>query len=162
MFTIAMDEAVEPLIEKRQTWTPEVSERDILPSARRPSRTRWLLSLLLSLLLVLGLFLVVSSRGFVSYWRPRPTLQPTPTATSVVHETASFKRDVATASATAAAQVLENFQVAQPVLMPEGATASDGQTATSTKNGSSSPCSVVLMDYVFANSYGAPFIGELS
>lgn len=62
--------------------------------------------------------------------------------------------NVTTTSATAAATVLEVFQVHQPVLTPSGPTLDD---APGDSVGSS--CSVVLMDHVFAVSYGAPFIG---
>jgi hypothetical protein len=53
------------------------------------------------------------------------------------------RSDVPSAQA-ASATVVECFQVAQPVLRPKV----------------DEPCSVLLMDHVFANSYGLPFIGQ--
>lgn len=61
--------------------------------------------------------------------------------------------------------VLEVFQVYQPVLTPQGATdettLSDGveNTTTLATAASSSSCEVLLMDHVFAYSYGIPFVG---
>ena len=60
--------------------------------------------------------------------------------------------------------VLEVFQVYQPVLTPQGATdetvLSDGQeNTTSIAPASSSSCEVLLMDHIFAYSYGIPFVG---
>lgn len=69
---------------------------------------------------------------------------------------------VATSSTSAAEPtrtVLKTFEVAQPVLMPDGPAESDG----STKNGDDygpGVCEVLLMRHDFAWSYGAPFIGE--
>ncbi|KAK0670563.1 putative peptide-N4-(N-acetyl-beta-glucosaminyl)asparagine amidase A [Cercophora samala] len=56
--------------------------------------------------------------------------------------------------------VLKNFEVAQPVRMPDGPADSDG----STRHGNEySPklCTVLLMRRDFAWSYGDPFIGEI-
>jgi hypothetical protein len=61
--------------------------------------------------------------------------------------------------------VLEVFQVYQPVLTPQGATdetvLNDGveNTTTIAAATSSSSCEVLLMDHVFAYSYGIPFVG---
>jgi hypothetical protein len=61
--------------------------------------------------------------------------------------------------------VLEVFQVYQPVLTPQGATdetvLSDGaeNTTTIAAAASSGNCEVLLMDHVFAYSYGIPFVG---
>ena len=70
--------------------------------------------------------------------------------------------NVTTTSATAAATVLEVFQVHQPVLTPSGPTLDDdaGEGDDDSPGASAGgSCSVVLMDHVFAFSYGAPFIG---
>lgn len=68
--------------------------------------------------------------------------------------------NVTTTSATAAATVLEVFQVHQPVLTPSGPTLDDAVSDDDASGGSAGDsCSVVLMDHVFAVSYGAPFIG---
>ena len=49
--------------------------------------------------------------------------------------------------------VVECLQVQQPVLMPK---------ANSGGDSASRVCSVVLMDHVFARSYGQPFVGNYS
>lgn len=70
--------------------------------------------------------------------------------------------NVTTTSATAAATVLEVFQVHQPVLTPSGPTLDDavvGDDDDAAGGSAGESCSVVLMDHVFAVSYGAPFIG---
>ncbi|KAI1850642.1 hypothetical protein JX266_003924 [Neoarthrinium moseri] len=69
-------------------------------------------------------------------------------------------------SASASRDVLQCLQVAQPVLSPTGvtlgSTASDGATTADTASGSGrrAPCDVLIMDHVFAFSYGRPFIGN--
>lgn len=66
---------------------------------------------------------------------------------------------VTTSSATATSTVLEDFEVHQPVLTPEGATLDDGQSTQDSSSVEDS-CSVVLMDHVFAYSYGEPYVGN--
>ncbi|KAI0456686.1 peptide N-acetyl-beta-D-glucosaminyl asparaginase amidase A-domain-containing protein [Xylaria acuta] len=70
--------------------------------------------------------------------------------------------------------LLECFQVAEPVLTPSGLTRRDTSqvpafapanqqpivAAADDSGGASSPCAVVLMEHTFANSYGAPFVGN--
>ena len=56
--------------------------------------------------------------------------------------------------------MLECFQVAQPVLLPQGATTSDGKVAAGTGQPGTTGCKVVLMEHVFAWSYGLPFVGK--
>lgn len=71
--------------------------------------------------------------------------------------------NVTTTSATPAATVLEVFQVHQPVLTPSGPTLDDaaaGDDDDASGGAAGNSCSVVLMDHVFAFSYGAPFIGS--
>ncbi|KAH8785079.1 peptide N-acetyl-beta-D-glucosaminyl asparaginase amidase A-domain-containing protein [Diaporthe sp. PMI_573] len=70
--------------------------------------------------------------------------------------------NVTTTSATAAATVLEVFQVHQPVLTPSGPTLDDAAASDddeASAGSAANACSVVLMDHVFAFSYGAPFVG---
>lgn len=70
--------------------------------------------------------------------------------------------DAATADA-AAPTVLECFQVAQPVLMPDGPATSDGlrtEDSDGGRRGGAESCTVQLMDHVFAWSYGKPFVGK--
>lgn len=65
----------------------------------------------------------------------------------------------AASSATATGTVLVDFQVHQPVLTPEGATLDSGKSNGEAGDVQDS-CQVVLMDHVFAYSYGEPYIGE--
>lgn len=62
-------------------------------------------------------------------------------------------------SASSSATVLVDFQVHQPVLTPEGATLDSGESNGDAGDVEDS-CQVLLMDYVFAYSYGEPFIGK--
>lgn len=72
------------------------------------------------------------------------------------------KRASATSSAASATgTVLVDYQVHQPVLTPEGATLDTGVSNGEAGDVQDS-CQVVLMDYVFAYSYGEPFIGKSS
>lgn len=64
------------------------------------------------------------------------------------------------AAASATATVLVDYQVHQPVLTPEGATLDSGASNGEAGEVQDS-CQVVLMDYVFAYSYGEPYVGEL-
>ncbi|KAJ9156109.1 Peptide-N4-(N-acetyl-beta-glucosaminyl)asparagine amidase A [Pleurostoma richardsiae] len=154
-----------------------VASEPIEPSTRQkpPSRCRKLLA-------YLALFAIVI--GFLSYPSVNECLSNLSSshADSVVVDVAdpgvpvladvhvsaerqpSMKRQLPTTSAPAAtATALECFQVAQPVLMPQGAVGSDGSTVTS---GTGSPaaqgdsCTLVLMDHVFAYSYGIPFVSN--
>ncbi|KAK0615885.1 peptide N-acetyl-beta-D-glucosaminyl asparaginase amidase A-domain-containing protein, partial [Bombardia bombarda] len=59
--------------------------------------------------------------------------------------------------AAASPTVLQNFEVAQPVLLPYGPADSDGSTPVETSAGS---CTVLLMRHDFAFSYGSPFVGN--
>lgn len=82
---------------------------------------------------------------------------------AIADRTAPFRRQTTT---PANKTVLECFQVHQPVLTPQGATTDDstggavalGSGSNSSSTGSS--CTVLLMDYVFAYSYGTPFIAD--
>lgn len=72
-------------------------------------------------------------------------------------------REEAATTASAAAPtgtVLKTFEVAQPVLMPDGPAESDG-SARHAEDYSPELCTVLLMRHDFAWSYGAPFVGEL-
>ncbi|CAN8106016.1 unnamed protein product [Discula destructiva] len=64
----------------------------------------------------------------------------------------------ASSAAAATGTVLVDFQVHQPVLTPAGATLDSGVSNGAAGEVEDS-CQVVLMDYVFAYSYGEPFIG---
>ncbi|KAI1389383.1 peptide-N4-(N-acetyl-beta-glucosaminyl)asparagine amidase A [Hypoxylon trugodes] len=59
--------------------------------------------------------------------------------------------------------VLECFQVASPVLGPDGPfppPATGGGYDTTNNRAADEPCSVILMEHVFAFSYGMPFVGN--
>lgn len=64
-----------------------------------------------------------------------------------------------TSPAAASPTVLECFQVAPPVLTPDGATDSDGSHSTGGSAAKES-CTVLLMKHSFGYSYGMPFIGK--
>lgn len=82
-------------------------------------------------------------------------LQKRQSATASVNATST----TTTSSATATGTVLVDFQVHQPVLTPEGATLDSGKSNGEAGDVQDS-CQVVLMDHVFAYSYGEPYIGE--
>ncbi|KAI0397069.1 peptide N-acetyl-beta-D-glucosaminyl asparaginase amidase A-domain-containing protein [Xylariaceae sp. FL0594] len=90
---------------------------------------------------------------------------------------------VTTSAPTPARTPLECFQVAEPVLTPSGVTRRDRDiiaadllapsvglnqqpievgvdAAVNGFGGKASSCSVVIMEHTFANSYGAPFVGQ--
>lgn len=119
-----------------------------------------------------SIFLAVSLLGLLALIWLRPERQalviPIPISHEAVRATKSLVKhqESSTTSAPAATgSVLECFQVAQPVLTPNGAsyqsTAEDGSTLMTdiAATSSSDSCSVLLMDHVFASSYGMPFIG---
>lgn len=62
----------------------------------------------------------------------------------------------------ASAQLLQDFQVYPPVLTPQGITNGSGSSFPSNENPQAQGCVVqqVLMEHVFAYSYGQPFVGE--
>ncbi|OTA91718.1 hypothetical protein M434DRAFT_75833 [Hypoxylon sp. CO27-5] len=72
--------------------------------------------------------------------------------------------EISTNSAQGAARTpLECFQVAEPVLTPQGAAFRDGINTpilNSAPAGDAAGSTVVLMEHSFANSYGAPFVGN--
>lgn len=66
--------------------------------------------------------------------------------------------------AVAASSPLECFQVAEPVLTPQGPTFRDGAHAPTqdlASIGEVAGHTVVLFEHSFANSYGAPYVGRL-
>ncbi|KAH8880007.1 hypothetical protein GQ53DRAFT_788943 [Thozetella sp. PMI_491] len=60
------------------------------------------------------------------------------------------------------ATVLQNIQIAQPVLMPYGAADTDGSSSAGSTNGQppQGSCTATLMVHVFGNSYGKPYVGS--
>lgn len=73
--------------------------------------------------------------------------------------TPSTTTTATSASASASGTVLVDFQVHQPVLTPDGATLDTGVSNGEAGEVEDS-CQVVVMDHVFAYSYGEPYIGE--
>lgn len=70
------------------------------------------------------------------------------------------RETTATTSAAAPTRtVLKTFEVAPPVLMPDGPADSDGSTRHG-KDYSPELCTVLLMRHDFAWSYNAPFVGK--
>lgn len=107
----------------------------------------------------LGLFLLLSG------CMPMPRAGGRTEALSTISRSHLEKYAAPLPSATAS--VLNVFQVYQPVLTPEGVTdetiLGDGAENT-TSLASASPgasCQVLLMEHVFAYSYGLPFVGML-
>lgn len=72
---------------------------------------------------------------------------------------ASVTSSATSSAASATGTVLVDYQVHQPVLTPDGATLDTGVSNGEAGDVQDS-CQVVLMDYVFAYSYGEPFIGK--
>ncbi|CAK7566783.1 MAG: hypothetical protein SEPTF4163_004735 [Sporothrix epigloea] len=118
----------------------------------QPKRTwqkRFLL-MLSSLGLILGVFL------FSSTWRHRSYTPQTRSTWSVKRADTGPSATVTTTSATASPTVLEVFMVDTPVLTPAGPT-TDKALGPSTADGA---VTVTIMEHVFGNSYGQPFIGS--
>ncbi|OTB04223.1 hypothetical protein M426DRAFT_59134 [Hypoxylon sp. CI-4A] len=68
-----------------------------------------------------------------------------------------------TAPPAATSPPLDVFQVAEPVLTPQGAAFRDGDHAPigdSSPGGDDAGVTVVLFEHSFANSYGAPYVGN--
>lgn len=97
-------------------------------------------------------------------------IEPSPLAhrQAMADKNPAAKRAGTSSSAAAATPtVLECFQVAEPVLMPYGASyessADDGSSvSTQITNSPTQPsCTVLLMEHDFGWSYGIPFVGKL-
>lgn len=101
--------------------------------------------------------------------RPSPVLEyPKAKHLAVEPTPVAIRQETTTSSATASPTVLECFQVAPPVLTPNGASyqasESDGSEVflDAGSSVSSESCRVLLMEHTFAWSYGMPFIGKLA
>ncbi len=131
------------------------AERDRIAEPRRGSGV-------LRLVLVLALILVVLPRAGVVCWRRAAAVWP-PGGGGENTGTPVARRDDASAAADAArpkAAALECFQVAQPVLTPAGPATSDGVVGVGAGSSPAKPCSVLLMNHSFGNSYNQPFVGR--
>ncbi|KAH9885172.1 peptide-N4-(N-acetyl-beta-glucosaminyl)asparagine amidase A [Xylariomycetidae sp. FL2044] len=128
---------------------------------RRPP----LASYLPSFLLIFALWILLSTgsprQALGLHERPRSQSELAPDV--AVHQ--GGPKDVS--ALTAAGTVLECFQVAPPVLTPEG---SSRQPASYDGSGDSpdarrsslqkEPCTVTVMEHIFGFSYGKPFVGN--
>ncbi|KAK3898531.1 peptide N-acetyl-beta-D-glucosaminyl asparaginase amidase A-domain-containing protein [Staphylotrichum tortipilum] len=160
--------ATTPDLEKRAILAAAVDDSDAQPAPASPPRSRirpWLF--------VLVGALVVLSIGATSHRCFADTSLFTTThgvsrAGGHAHQhgikpQAVNSRSPTTSATTSAAApsrtVLKTFEVAQPVLMPDGPAESDGSTRDR-KDYTPELCSVLLMRHDFAWSYNAPFVGN--
>ncbi len=146
-------------------------------SLREKPRKRRILPWLIALLWVLVVILVVaasqrcsaatslftnhgaSRAGRAGRFRPGFRDEAVNTRSPSLH---AHERTTATTSAAAPNRtVLKTFEVAQPVLMPDGPAESDGLTRDG-KDYSPPLCTVLLMRHDFAWSYDAPFVGKIA
>ena len=153
-----MNEAASPLLEK--TWhVVDLKQSAVATSHTKPTskqqrpRIVRILAILLPLALTLSLASAVSLRAHAACLGHTSKTTPTdpPTAALDILELHSpIKRDNA---ASQASKVLECFQVAQPVLTPAGPTTDRSPTPQG-------GYTVTLMEHVFGNSYGQPYVGS--
>ena len=167
-----MTMATTPDLEKRAILAAAAAAEDDGDNAQpAPTRSRirpWLF-------LLVG-FLVVLSIGATSHRCFAETSALFTTSSSVSraghthqggHDKAlavNSRSPTGTTATTLAAEpsrtVLKTFEVAQPVLMPDGPAESDGSTRDG-EDYEPGLCTVLLMRHDFAWSYNAPFVGEL-
>lgn len=99
----------------------------------------------------------------IQHWAPRVSQgRPEPQPQAIKSRPLAVKPRETTATSSAAAPsrtVLKTFEVAPPVLMPDGPAESDGSTRHG-KDYAPELCTVLLMRHDFAWSYGAPFVGK--
>jgi hypothetical protein len=91
--------------------------------------------------------------------RARPGFQPQGILSRSPSLRAHERQTPTTSAAAPNRTVLKTFEVAQPVLMPDGPAESDGSTRDG-KDYSPPLCTVLLMRHDFAWSYNAPFVGK--
>ncbi|KAI1416144.1 hypothetical protein F5Y13DRAFT_154656 [Hypoxylon sp. FL1857] len=111
-------------------------------------------------LALLGLFsFICSTRMHLGIWfLASPSLKQ-----AIRSEFEQLQGLLTTVSSTENRTVLECFQVAQPVLGPNGPISQStvsNETGTAGQDSLGEPCSVLLMDHVFGFSYGKPFVGN--
>lgn len=155
-----MEEAAAPLLEKTQLAALD-QETTTFRSQQppRPIRQAWttrVLSVLLPLSMVLGLLFVMTSRGHAACVSPPDAILANPHAMALVSASKRAEADTDAPRPTLKPKVLDCFQVAQPVLTPDGPATERSRGPSS----SSGAVTVTLMDHVFGNSYGAPFVGN--
>ncbi len=149
-----------PLLEKTQPAAigfelePTANVSETTSRAQRKARRNRITSVLLLAGFALGLALIAVVRHHAAC---RARMQVAELAVAPITKRAEANADAGTDTDADDAQpkpkVLECFQVAQPVLTPQG-------PATNRSPGGSGGCTVTLMDHVFGNSYGAPYVGD--
>ncbi|CAK7219498.1 hypothetical protein SEUCBS140593_003907 [Sporothrix eucalyptigena] len=151
-----MEESAAPLLEKEHlAMLDSKAQARYKTRATAPWRVR-ILSVLLPLTLVLGFLVAFAHHRHscpLSLRPPADLVTESPASTA----SASKRAESSTvAAAVGATPVLECFQVAQPVLTPDGP-ATERSPGPSDADGA---VTVKLMDHIFGNSYGAPFVGS--
>ncbi|CAK7211618.1 hypothetical protein SBRCBS47491_001185 [Sporothrix bragantina] len=150
-----MEESAVPLLEKESLAMLDPKR----PSSQYPRPARTWRSRVLSVLLTLG---VVLSIPHITPALPETTSASASASKRAESETtelitATITSTISTIkSTTAATPVLDCFQVAPPILTPDGP-ATDKSSGPSTAKGA---VTVTLMNHIFGNSYGAPFVGS--
>jgi hypothetical protein len=160
-FSNEMD-TMTPLDVEKRTWDAAKEANNHLPaSAKTPSRRQivpWI-AVLIAALTVLLIGSTSFSCDAVTSFVTSNGLSPAVITRSPVRN--GQETPTTTASAGAPARTaLKTFEVAQPVLMPDGPAESDGSTRHG-KDYSPELCTVLLMRHDFAWSYEAPFVGKL-
>ncbi|KIH93138.1 asparagine amidase a [Sporothrix brasiliensis 5110] len=162
-----MDEAGAPLLEKDH-WSavePETTKPRTSKYGRRP--TMWLrfASILLPVAFTLAVVLALASHlrpclPSAAFNRPHINVagHTAPVGPISVSKRAGGDSSPTASSSTStpAATVLDCFQVAPPVLTPDGP-ATERSSGPSSASGA---VTVTLMEHVFGNSYNAPFVGS--
>ncbi len=155
-------------LEKRARTSISVEDDVVLPE-RPAARCRilpWLAAFALLLLFTFRVFsgwCPAATPSFTNHGafrvnpaHPELTILKSRSPTLKAQETAA----TTTSAAAPARTVLKTFEVAQPILMPDGPAESDGSTRHG-EDYSPELCTVLLMRHDFAFSYGAPFVGKM-
>ncbi|KAI0386790.1 hypothetical protein F5Y04DRAFT_242355 [Hypomontagnella monticulosa] len=137
---------------------PAIQPRDVMAGRRkRPgiSRGVWPTLKLMSLVLI-GLLSLV---WFTQLQGSNARLLVSPSLTQAIRSEVGQPQASPTETRETPT-VLECFQVAQPILTPSGPSSNVSNIADG--SASKGACSVLLMEHVFAFSYGLPFVGNYS
>ncbi|CAK7269210.1 hypothetical protein SEPCBS57363_003486 [Sporothrix epigloea] len=145
-----MQQPAAPLSEKERLASQGFELPGSYPAQPKRTWRKRVVLALSSLGLILGVFL------FTSVWRHRSYTPQTRSTWSVKRADSGPSATVTATSATASPTVLEVFMVDTPVLSPAGPT-TDKALGPSTADGA---VTVTIMEHVFGNSYGQPFIGS--
>jgi hypothetical protein len=155
-------------LEKRAILAVEDDQNHILRTPHvKPPRRRALpwLAFLLAVLVTLSIKTVsrrcaAAPSLSTSHDDPQAIISRSPTEPGQETSTATTTTTTTTSGAAPGETVLKTFEVAQPVLMPDGPAESDGSTRHG-KDYAPELCTVLLMRHDFAWSYDAPFVGKL-